>query len=46
MLTDKNGRYWAKWNQTYTRIEKISSNNNRKMCEQAPIEEEIKKPTD
>lgn len=53
MLTDKNGFSWAKWNQTYTRIDKDSVSNKRKMSEEFrcvdnlyPIEDEIKNPTD
>ncbi len=47
MRTDKNGNFWAKNNQTYTRIEKYSTSNKRRMNEdEPPIEDEIKKPTD
>ena len=47
MRTDKNGNFWAKHNQTYTRIKKDSVSNVRKMVEdELPIEDKIKKPTD
>jgi hypothetical protein len=57
MLTDKNGNFWIKKNQTYTRKDKLSLVNKRKMVEKEkeivntwngtpPIEDDITKPTD